>query len=1072
MPTSLFVSISNIAMAIYHLSVKVISRAHGSSALASAAYRCGGRLHDARLGRDHDFTSKENVVHSVVMLPEGANEVWSDRERLWNDVEAFEKRKDAQLCREVEFAIPRELDQAEGIRLAQAFVEKEFVARGMVADLNIHWDRGMDGEAKPHAHVMLTMREVKDGGFGAKVRDWNATAMVEKWRESWADHVNQRLAELDIHARVDHRSLEAQGIELEPQHKIGSAAHRMEENGATSDRAQEHRDIARENGDKIIAHPEIALEAMTRHQATFTLQEITLFAHRHSDGVEQFNQVWKAIKDCPDLVVLGLDDRGNQRATSRVMLEAEERLHRAVETMAGKKGHGINDAHRDAAFERARKRGLSLKYEQSSAINHLTGASDLGCVVGYAGTGKSSILSVAREAWEESGYQVHGLALSGIAAENLQTGSGIRSQTIASLEHQWANNRGHLTQKDILVIDEAGMVGTRQMERVVAAAKSAGAKLVLVGDAEQLQAIDAGAAFRSVTERVPHAVVTEIHRQKSDWQREATQDLAQGRTAKAIDSYTRGQMAHAAETRLGAREELIERWEKERQKDPYESRIILTHTNVERHLLNGLAREKMQAAGELGPDVTVTVEDGNRSFATGDRVMILKNNRELGVKNGMLGTLAEVSTTHLTIKLDNQRRISFDLKDFNHLDHGYAATIHKAQGVTVDRSHVLATPGLDRHATYVALSRHRTEVSLHYGQDDFAAPADLNASLSRNRAKDMASDYAKEFRQTRGYDLDKYDAWCARRREERERRARDEREAAEKRVAQDREAVSRQHVPPASPHETAERDGRSSGAMGDERQEPTRVAPLNDQSQSVIIDQATNHNPAQSGALRQTDKHRDTGISPSISSPDQAGSDSSNKKKGLEREVATPIKLDRPPRILIERHARIFDDCIASTIDNAELSSRQKAALRAARDALKRFSPDAWRDLEASYGQDLYLRRDIIRGRQQRVFNTMQLEAEIRTNPTLRAERFISQWNKLKDTHEQCKQNYDHRGQECAKSGMEDMARQLERDPQIESILRNKKIELGLSAERSSGGGISFELIEYLERDRGRGLSR
>ena len=1020
-------------MAIYHLSVKIISRAHGSSAPASAAYRCGGRLHDKRLGRDHDFTNKDDVVHSQVMLPEGANEAWSDRERLWNDVEAFENRKDAQLCREVEFAIPRELDQAEGIRLAQDFCEQEFVARGMIADLNVHWDEGPDGEYNPHAHVMLTMREVKDDGFGAKVRDWNATSMVENWREAWAEHVNQRLAELDIHARIDHRSLEAQGIELEPQHKIGSAAHRMEQKGEAADRAQEHRDIARENGEKIIAHPEIALEAITSHQATFTLSEINFFALRHSDGEDQFNRVWRAIKDCPDLIVLGLDDRGNQRATSRVMMEAEERLHRAVENMAEKRGHGVDDALRDAAFERARKRGLSLKYEQSSAINHLTSASDLGCVVGYAGTGKSSILSIAREAWEESGYQVRGLALSGIAAENLQTGSGIKSQTIASLEHQWANNRGHLTQKDIIVIDEAGMVGTRQMERVVAAAKSAGAKLVLVGDAEQLQAIDAGAAFRSITERTPHAVVTEIHRQKSDWQREATQDLAQGRTQKAIESYTRGQMVHGSETRREAREELVDRWDRERQNDPYESRIILTHTNVDRHMLNELARERMRASGELGEDVKVTVEDGQRTFAAGDRIMILKNDRELGVKNGMLGKLTDISGTRLTINLDNQRQVSFDLKDFNHLDHGYAATIHKAQGVTVDRSHVLATPGLDRHATYVALSRHRTEVSLHYGQDDFAAPTDLTASLSRNRAKDMASDYAKEFRDTRGYDLDKYDAWCARRREERERRARVAREEADRAAVQEKEAASQQHEASSPSPEMAGRDQLRGESL---RGQPQGTTP--NQSITVSDQQAS--------------------LPSGVQTP--------------EKEISIPIKLARPPRVLIERHTRIYDDCLASAGDNVLLSSRQKKALWAARDSLSRFSPDAWRDLEDAYRQNIYLRRDILRGRQQRVFNAMQLEAEIRISPDKRAERFIDEWNKLKAARERYKQAYDHSGQEWAKSNMEDMARQLERDPQVESILRNKKLELGLNAERNSGGGIGFELMDYLGKDRGRGLGR
>src|SRR3546814_3285256 len=161
-------------MAIFHLSVQVIGRAQGRSAVAAAAYRPPERLHDERLDRDHDFTNKPGVVHAEILLPEGAPERLSDRERLWNEVEATEKRKDAQLSREVEFAIPREMNQQQGIELARDFAQAEFVERGMIADLNVHWDIGADGLAKPHAHVMLTMREVGEDGFGAKVRDWNA----------------------------------------------------------------------------------------------------------------------------------------------------------------------------------------------------------------------------------------------------------------------------------------------------------------------------------------------------------------------------------------------------------------------------------------------------------------------------------------------------------------------------------------------------------------------------------------------------------------------------------------------------------------------------------------------------------------------------------------------------------------------------------------------------------------------------------------------------------------------------------------------------------------------------------
>src|SRR5450755_4691707 len=301
-------------MAIYHLHVKVIGRKSGSSAVASAAYRSGSRLRDERLDRGHDFSAKRGVVHSEVLLPENAPEAWSDRERLWNDVEAFEVRKDAQLAREVEFAIPREMTQAQGIELARDFVQAEFVDRGMIADLNVHWDMAEDGSPKPHAHVMLTMRAVDEDGFGPKVRDWNQTEVVERWRERWAELANERLAELDIDARIDHRSLEAQGITLEPQSQIGAPAQRIEGEGIEgerigADRAEMHREIARGNGERIIANPDLGLDAITHQQSTFTRRDMAKFAHRHSDGIDQFNAVMDAMRSTPDLVELGKDGR-------------------------------------------------------------------------------------------------------------------------------------------------------------------------------------------------------------------------------------------------------------------------------------------------------------------------------------------------------------------------------------------------------------------------------------------------------------------------------------------------------------------------------------------------------------------------------------------------------------------------------------------------------------------------------------------------------------------------------------------------------------------------------------------
>ena len=728
-------------MAIYHFSAKVISRANGSSAVASAAYRAACELHDDRLERDHDFSNKAGVIHSEVMFPEGAPERLNDRATLWNEVEAGEKRKDAQLAREVDFSIPREMNEKQGVALARDFVKEQFVDRGMVADLNVHWDRAKDGSPKPHAHVMLAMRDVGPEGFGKKNRDWNSTELLTDWREAWSAHVNERMAELGLEGRIDHRSYEAQGIDLEPQHKIGPAASRRPEQGLEAERIEDHARIARENGEKIIANPSVALDAITRQQATFTTRDLATFAFRHSDGKGQFDQVMGAVRASSELVALGKDGRDQERFTSRDMIAVENRLERAGDELAGRAGHGLPAMVGAARLSTAGSDGLVLGGEQEAALRHITGKNDLSIVVGYAGSGKSAMLGVAREAWEAGGYTVRGAALSGIAAENLEGGSGIQSRTIASLEHAWGQGREQLGPRDVLVVDEAGMIGSRQMERVLSQARDAGAKVVMVGDPEQLQAIEAGAAFRSVTERHGAAEITEIRRQREDWQRDATRALATGRTGEAIHAYDGKGMVHAADTREQARGELVDGWDRARQAEAGSTRIILTHTNAEVQSLNGEARDRLRASGDLGDDVAVKTERGERQFATGDRIMFLRNERGMGVKNGTLATIERVSPEGMAVRLDDGRGVAFDTKDYAHVDHGYAATFHKSQGVTVDTAHVLATPGMDRHSAYVGMSRHRDDVQLHYGRDDFADQRQLVRALSRDRGKDMAGDY-------------------------------------------------------------------------------------------------------------------------------------------------------------------------------------------------------------------------------------------------------------------------------------------------------------------------------------------
>jgi Ti-type conjugative transfer relaxase TraA len=1012
-----------IAMAIYHLHVKAIGRKSGSSAVASAAYRSASRLHDERLDRAQDFTAKRGVVHSEVMLPENAREAWSDRERLWNDVEAFEARRDAQLAREVEFALPRELTQAQGIELARDFVQSEFVDQGMIADLNVHWDVGEDGSPKPHAHVMLTMREVDENGFGQKVREWNRTDPVTRWRERWAELANARLAERDIDARIDHRSLEAQGIALEPQSQIGAPAQRIDgEGNEAADRAEMHREIARGNGERIIADPSVALDAITQQQSTFMRRDMAKFAHRHSDGIEQFNAVMGAMHGAPDLVELGKDGHGDDRFSTRQMIEVEQRLHHVAELMAERKHHAMSDVDRDVAVLRSAERGHVLSGEQADALARITDGRDLSIVVGYAGTGKSAMLGMAREVWEAAGYQVRGVALSGIAAENLESGSGIASRTIASMEHGWGQGRDLLTACDILVIDEAGMVGTRQLERVLSHAAEAGAKVVLVGDPQQLQSIEAGAAFRSIHGRHGGAELGEVRRQREDWQRAATRDLATGRIGEAIHAYDGHGMVHEVQTREEARDDLIERWDRDRQALPDQTRIILTHTNDEVRALNEAARERLRAAGDLGDDLRLTVARGTRSFASGDRVMFLQNDRSLGVKNGTLGSIEQVDIQSMTVRTDDGRSVAFDLKDYDHIDHGYAATIHKAQGMTVDHTHVLATPGMDAHGSYVALSRHRDGIDLHYGRDDFAGHDRLVRTLSRDRAKDMASDYeqrdpAQNYAERRGITF----RAC---------------------VAE----VIRKIVP--------ERLREAVDGLLDGLRQPGDAAPR----------------PEVGPGPKREDGRR------AMAGPAQQGGETRRAIAAPERTAAE----DREPELRWARikalilHACALDAIHAAGNTDGKGGPEQTRELTDARNAFEAVRPHGWQDAEASYARDPDLALEAGMGRVNRAIRALQLETELRVdpakNPSWRADRFVERWQKLDQTSQHQYRAGDMSGYHSTRSAMGDMAKSLQRDPQLESILSIRKAALGIQFDSGRRLGAELAFTHGIDLDRGRGL--
>jgi Ti-type conjugative transfer relaxase TraA len=488
-------------LAIYHLTAKVISRGRGQSITAAAAYRSGVSLRDERYGLTHDYTRNRPAAHAEIMSPAGAP-IWvHDRQTLWNRVEAGERRKDAQLARAIEIGLPVELSPGECIALMRDYIAQEFVSKGMIADFCI---RRNDAN-NPYAQILLTLREAEASGFGPKMRAWNRKSNLFEWRSAWAERANQHLARAGHAARIDHRTLEAQQSELTPGRKIGVGRGRQDEQALPDhlkERIAERRQISRENGEMILEDPTVALRAMTRQRTTFTRQELERFLSARTEGAAQLDAALAAVMACGELAALAPDGAGEPRFTSKDMIEAEKSLMKRVAAMALRRRPGVLPV-----APKTERPAISLTEDQlggfqAGDFEYLADEGDIKAFAPAPVPGKHALLAAVREFWESRGMTVIGMAVSRIDTERLQESSGIVSQTVEFREHGWQEGQDPLTANHVVVIEGAEMIGLKQLERLLAVADKARSKVVLLGDAVQLEAMGTLSPLRSILDRV------------------------------------------------------------------------------------------------------------------------------------------------------------------------------------------------------------------------------------------------------------------------------------------------------------------------------------------------------------------------------------------------------------------------------------------------------------------------------------------------------------------------------------------------------------------------------------------
>ena len=505
--------------------------------------------------------------------------------------------------------------------------------------------------------------------------------------------------------------------------------------------------------DEAPLRPGELLDGLTHERSTFTRRDVVqALAASSRAGLPVSEVEARADELLATRAVIRLaDDQAGgppeARFTTPDMLELERRLLDGAERRRGEGAARVADEN----VERVVGERPDLSSEQATMVRCLAGSGDgVQLARAAAGTGKTFALEAARHVWEVDGRRVFGCALSARAAAELQSQAGIDATTIARLTGELDRGRS-LQRDDVLVVDEAGMVGTRTLARLADHVDEVGAKLVLVGDDRQLPELQAGGAFRGLADRLGAIELQEVRRQRHTWDRDALAALREGDVQTWADAYREHGRLVARPTADGVRSQLVSDWWRA-SRNPDCDAVMIAHRRADVAELNQRARALMQATGQLGPD---ELETADRAFAVGDRVVVERNDRRLGIVNGQRGSLAAIDLDRRTAQLRLPGGASVELDagylEAGHLSHGYALTAHKAQGATVDRAFVLGSDDLYREWGYTALSRHRDEARFYLvspGSSERAlADADRDPLLDRletlfgtSHAKTLATD--------------------------------------------------------------------------------------------------------------------------------------------------------------------------------------------------------------------------------------------------------------------------------------------------------------------------------------------
>ncbi|WP_371254282.1 AAA family ATPase [Orientia tsutsugamushi] len=733
-------------MAIQFARIEFLRRSEGGDSCRKAAYNARTIVKNKQTGIRYNFSRKKDNVYHTVLIPDYVNQDFKNIQTLMNEVERTETRENSKLLKDIVIALPdeKELNLEHRIELTHRIVDAmEWVQNGLGVQIDIH--KPQIGDKNWHVHILVTTRRFKENGeeLGDKAVDLEAKFITVKgqWRiikdskmihEIAKEETNAYFAELGLPYRVDETS-EVPGKHIGPRRIRNLINEVLNEN-----------ELRKEAHLKIINDADVITDSITHYKSIFTKQDVE-----------------KAVKDIPDLTAR--EQLVQQVLSSNRILElyhddGESSKYfttievRNEETRIIRIANKINNQvyYNDIYNLKSDIEGLAnVSEEQKQALRHiLLSTSGVRVLRGRAGTGKSYVLIKAHKLATNRGQKVIGIAPTHKAVSELRSKGYTEVYTVKGFLY---NRKKIFMQDSLIVVDEAGMVGTKAYAELFRVVRNNNCQLILAGDEKQLASIERGGMFEMLSNIFGSHVLVNIRRQSKNWSRKAAMEFAESNILSGITLLRQNNCVRFDNTLQDSMSKLIYNWSLSKFK-PHE-KLVITVRNKDVDILNSSIRSLLKANGTLkGKEYRRSIAGREESYMVGDRIVFQTNDKDLQIQNSEFATLTSVSKNKFIAKTDAGKKVSFDPSKIQ-FKHGYASTVYKVQGASIKDVYVLHNGVSNISSSYVAMTRYIENLKLYCNKEatksinslinQLSRPNEKSASITLKTAHDLEKERTK-----------------------------------------------------------------------------------------------------------------------------------------------------------------------------------------------------------------------------------------------------------------------------------------------------------------------------------------